>query len=131
MKKALAIIAFATVLLVAGFYIFNAYMYAEKQGSPEEASRYRGTLAGEVVCLPHRDTSGPQTMECAIGLRTDIGEHYALDLNLLSQEHPPLETGKRFSAAGLITPIEMLSSDHWQTYDVEGIFSVTDSVGEL
>ncbi len=131
MKKALLAIGAIIILLVAGFYAFNAYIYAEKQGDPSDITSYRGTLSGEVVCLPHADTSGPQTMECAYGLKTDVGEYYALDLATMSQEHAPLETGERIKANGLITPIEMLSSDHWKKYAIEGIFSVTDSVENL
>ncbi len=131
MKKTLIIIGVVAVVLVAGFYALNAYIYAEKQGDPADISSYRGTLSGEVVCLPHANTDGPHTMECAYGLRTDTGEHYALDLALMSQQADPLQTGERISATGLITPIEMLSSDHWKKYDVVGIFSVTDSLERL
>lgn len=130
MKKSLLIIAAAVVLLAAAFYSLNAYIYAEKQGNGEVNS-YRGTLSGEVVCLPKVDTGGPTTLECAIGLRTDAGEHYALDLAVMSQEQPGLNTGERISANGLITPIEMLSTDRWRTYDIESIFSVTDSLKRL
>jgi hypothetical protein len=127
MKKTLLLIAALVLLLIAGFYAFNAYIYAEKQETAV-VDRYRATLSGEVVCLPHADTDGPQTMECAIGLKTDTGEHYALDLNLMSEEHVPLNTGERIRANGMVTPVEMLSSDHWQKYAIEGIFSVTDSL---
>lgn len=129
MKNTLVIIGTGAVLLIIGFYSFNAYIYAQKQGDPGDIDRYRGTLTGEVECLPHVD--GVHTKECALGLRTDAGEHYALDLALMSQEHTPVETGDRFTANGVITPIEMLSSDHWRKYDVEGIFSVTDSARVL
>lgn len=131
MKKLLLIAIAVAIVLVGGFYAFNAYIYAEKQGDPSDIRSYRGTLSGEVVCLPHADTSGPTTLECALGLKTDVGEHYALDFATMSQEQPAPETGTRLSANGLITPIEMLSSDHWKKYDIEGIFSVTDSVQPL
>lgn len=127
MQKTLTITGIVAVILIGGFYAFNSYIYNEKQGEVSDITSYRGTLSGEVACLPHADTDGPQTMECAYGLKTDVGEYYALDLAMMSQQHAPLETGKRFSGNGLITPIEMLSSDHWQKYDIEGIFSVTDS----
>lgn len=131
MKKILAIVAAIIIVLIAGFFALNAYIYNEKQGDPSDVTSYRGTLSGEVVCLPHADTDGPQTMECAYGLKTESGEYYALDLTTMSQEHAPLETGERISANGLITPIEMISSDHWKKYAIEGIFSVTDSVKNL
>ncbi len=36
------------------------------------------TVTGTYECLPKRDTSGPQTMECAFGIKQDDGVHYAL-----------------------------------------------------
>lgn len=35
-------------------------------------------VQGRLVCLPHKNTEGPQTMECAFGLRTDNGIYYAV-----------------------------------------------------
>ncbi len=95
----------------------------ESDGEP-----YRATLSGEYVCLPHRDGAVRETEECAPGVKTDAGEYYAIDFYLMSQEHRPLSVGERFSANGLVTPIERLSTNRWQKYQVEGIFSVTDSV---
>jgi hypothetical protein len=131
MKKFFITLFVFAVVLIAGFYALNAYIYAEKQGEPAEITSYRGTLTGEVVCLPHADTSGPTTLECATGLRTETGEYYALDLAVMSQQADPLETGEKIRANGLITPVEMLSTDFWRRYDIEGIFSVTDSLERL
>jgi len=70
-------------------------------------------------------------MECAFGLQTPVGEYYALDFSLMSQEEPNLGVGDTFTATGTITPIEYLSSNHWQQYPIQGIFSVTDSVQKI
>jgi hypothetical protein len=35
-------------------------------------------LTGTLVCLPHKNTDGPQTMECLTGLRTNDGTYYQL-----------------------------------------------------
>ncbi len=113
---------------VAGFYILNNHIYEEKQGDGIITEPYRATLTGVQTCLPHKDTSGPQTLECAIGMKIDSGEYYVLDFMLMSQIPPQIQDGDRFSASGLITPIEYLSSDQWQKYNVEGVFSVTDTV---
>ena len=37
------------------------------------------TISGEMICLPHRNTDGPQTLECAMGLKADNGNNYSLD----------------------------------------------------
>lgn len=114
-------------VLFAGLFAVNSYVYVQKQNGAA-VERYRGTLSGEFLCLPHVDSSGPQTDECAFGMKTDAGEYYVVDFALMSQEAPQLAVGERFSANGMITPIELLSTKHWQKYPVVGIFSVTDSV---
>ena len=94
---------------------------------PNDVPR-RVSLSGTYVCLPHRNQNGPQTLECAFGLKTDTGEYYAIDFSAMSQIPPPVATGDRISANGLLVPIEQISSDQWRIYPIEGIFSVTDSL---
>lgn len=36
------------------------------------------TTQGMLICLPHWDTSAPQTTECAFGLQDDSGNYYVL-----------------------------------------------------
>jgi len=36
------------------------------------------TVSGTMVCLPHADTTGAQTAECAIGIKSDSGRYFAL-----------------------------------------------------
>ncbi|HET8581181.1 MAG TPA: MliC family protein [Candidatus Paceibacterota bacterium] len=36
------------------------------------------TVSGTFVCLPHKDTSGPQTDECAFGIKDAQGRYFAL-----------------------------------------------------
>lgn len=114
-------------VLTAGFFVVNFYVL-DKAVEVKTTEPYRTTLSGERVCLPPKDTSLPNTLECAIGLKTDMGKYYALDYNLMSQAMPEVQNGQRFTAAGLVTPIENLSADLWQRYEVAGIFSVTDSM---
>lgn len=132
MKKLLLSIIAVITIFVAVFYIFNAYIYNKEQGDGNSISAYRGTLTGEKICLPYIGTTEPQPTECEPGIQTDAGEYYALNFALLSQiPAPELTTGDRFSATGLITPIEMLSTDQWRKYGIQGIFSVTDSLERL
>lgn len=117
----------AIIITGAAFQAFNNYIYEQKQGEGNNFEPYQATLTGEYVCLPHRDTAGPQTLECAYGIKTEVGEHYALDFGADSQDPQDIIMGKKVTITGIITPIERLSTDQWQKYDVEGIFSVTDS----
>lgn len=36
------------------------------------------TVIGTTICLPHKNSSGPQTMECALGVEGDDGNNYGL-----------------------------------------------------
>ena len=128
MRKPLLIIGIVAVVLIVGFFILNRYIYNQKQaGANEDVTPYRGTLTGEYVCLP---PAGDEPPECVSALKTDQNEYFVIDFNLMSQSRPDLKEGDRFTANGLITPIENLSTNHWQQYpvDIQGIFSITDSV---
>lgn len=130
MPTKLLFVPIVLTAIVLGFFSLNSFIYNQKQSSSnnEVVAPYRGTLTGVFVCLPHKDTSGPQTLECAYGMKTEANEYYAIDLGLLSQDIPNLTSGNKFSANGLITPVEYLSSSNWQKYPIEGIFSITDSL---
>ncbi len=108
------------------------YFQAKSVLAPSAPLTQQGvTLEGTHVCLPHKNATGPQTLECALGIVTDDGVYYALDFGYLPQTPLNLVSGSRMSARGIITPIEELSSNHWQAYPIEGIFSVQDSVRAL
>ena len=36
------------------------------------------TYTGKIICLPHKKSDGPHTMECAYGFATDDGQMYGL-----------------------------------------------------
>jgi hypothetical protein len=79
------------------------------------------TVTGTRICLSHKDTSGPQTMECAFGLAGDDGQNYALDLASVAEMEASL-TG-RVEVTGMFVPSALLSSDQWMRYDMTGIVS--------
>jgi hypothetical protein len=86
----------------------------------------RTTVVGTFECLPHRNTSGPQTDECAFGLKDADGKYYALNTQLMaSTDWMNMPTGAEVSVEGVLVPVEQLSSDQWQKYDIVGIISAT------
>lgn len=84
------------------------------------------TIQGMTECLPHKDTSGPQTAECAFGILEDeTGVHYATSLNQIKDGPLQFQTGVHVKAEGTLTPVEQLSSNGWQKYPIKGILSIT------
>lgn len=84
---AVAIVA-VTVTLVA---------YLQK---PADVSTTNFHVSGEIVCLPHKQTGSPHTLECAYGLRTDDNRHYALEYSPFPNEY---NMGDRVRVTGLLT----------------------------
>jgi hypothetical protein len=105
-------------------------------GSPQSTSDSRDldptprtvTLSGTYVCLPHLDTTGPQTMECAFGLKTDDGVYYAVNFGASASAMEQFQSGAHVTAEGFVVIKEALSSNQWAKYNMKGIFTVTKIV---
>lgn len=76
-------------------------------------------LRGKIVCLPKKDTSGPQTEECAYGLQISETIHYAL--TNLNEEGggDPSNTGDLVIVTGTLSPPAAE-----EIYDVAGTIDV-------
>lgn len=124
-EKNIFVIAGAVVALGAAAFLlfFNASSEAILDQDMSAAPRTM-TLSGTYECLPHKDTSGPQTMECAFGLRADDGKYYAVDFGSSADSMDRFQSGARITAEGFFVAKELLSTDHWQKYNMEGIFTV-------
>src|SRR5690349_560866 len=77
------ILIFLMILLSIGTvtYLLTNKDPAEPTVGPtptQQESPQAVVIEGVIVCLPHKDTSGPQTMECANGLQTEDDVYYAL-----------------------------------------------------
>lgn len=117
-------------LIAGGVYFLNKENKSLVQNLPTPTptvppdSPQRVTFEGQYVCLPHKG-DGPHTLECAFGMKTDDGNHYALDIGPSREnQYPNLPTGSRIKVTGMLTLIERLSTDFWQRYDIKGIISV-------
>ncbi len=77
------------------------------------------TFSGELVCLPHKNTSGPQTMECAYGLKTPEGMYYALRDSDPTYKHiSGVAMGKHVAVEGRFVP----QTD--KIYPTEGVLEI-------
>ena len=129
MKKKLLLLLLLTTLLIGAL----AFWYQQDKANapsipPENAqdlplSTGEVTITGEVICLPHKDTSGPQTAECAIGIRDDSGVNYAL----LSDD--PSQTGTLTGKRAQITG-RLQQADPSSKYNTAGTLHV-QSVAQL
>ncbi len=78
---------------------------------------------GMYVCLPHRDTGGAQTMECALGMQTDDGKYYAINATNAGSESKVgiTPTGVRIRLVGTLTGASAIADATWQKYDIAGM----------
>ena len=119
----IAIIAVAVLAAVA-FAFRGSFADRERDSGGDLGTEPReATLSGALACLPKKGSDGPQTLECAFGVRADDGYHYGLDISALDPGVSALPIGTRVVLAGTLVPIEAVSTDQWQTYDIRGIMS--------
>lgn len=59
------------------------------------------SLSGKMVCLPHKNTDGPQTLECAYGLQTDDNRYYGLQYSPFPSN---VNVGDRVQVKGTLEP---------------------------
>lgn len=83
------------------------------------------TFSGTYVCLPHLDTTGPQTEECAFGFKTDAGEYYAVNFGESAEGMQQFQSGAYVTAEGFTVIKEALSTNQWDKYNMEGFFTIT------
>jgi hypothetical protein len=108
-------------------FIVGALLYSPKQ-SPDtlfDATPQQVVLSGTYVCLPHLDTSGPQTEECAFGLEGDDGNYYAVNFGASADSMAQFQSGAHIRAEGFVVAKEALSASQWQQYNMKGIFTIT------
>ena len=80
------------------------------------------SVKGKVLCLPHKNTSGPQTMECAYGLQGIDGKYYALsDTDPTYANLSKLPMNENVVISGTFTPKE---NDKYPTVGILTIESV-------
>lgn len=83
------------------------------------------TLSGTYVCLPHLDTTGPQTEECAFGFKTDAGAYYAVNFGESADAMQQFMAGAHITAEGFTVIKEAVSTNQWDKYNMEGFFTIT------
>ena len=123
MNKNIIAILIIIVAGIAGYLIINSPEKAPLDSTPQNT-----TLSGTYVCLPHTDTSGPQTDECAFGLKTDDGLYYAVNFGESASVMEQFQANEHITAEGFVVIKEALSSDHWAKYNMKGIFTITKMI---
>ncbi len=113
------------VVIVGYFLILELLGQSLFRESPIDPTPISMTLVGTFMCLPHLDMSGPQTEECAFGIQADTGEFYAVNFGQSADAMGHFQARARIRAEGFFVPKEALSTDHWNKYDMQGIFTVT------
>jgi len=108
--KLLIIIGSLLLLLGLGAIV----LYADQQLAQSQQAPPKVTLIGSISCVPHKQTDGPQTLECAVGLKTDDGKYYLLTSN------PHTEMNGRVKVSGYITKT---LTKYQAIYDAEGVIN--------
>ncbi len=78
------------------------------------------TIRGKIVCLPHKNSEGPQTLECAFGMQSEDGLYYGLK-NIPTEQMIELQTGSEVSMIGKLTEEKDSKYDIGWSMEVERV----------
>ena len=122
------IIKVVGVVVLLTIIIFTVVAFLVTRGSyaPSASDHHDGkaTVKGLAVCLPHKNTDGPQTLECAIGIRDDKGVYYSLsDSDESYSNISTVQTGKTYEVTG---NLEERSDPKYQTAGIVRIESISE-----
>lgn len=123
-KLIIAVIALVAIGL-ALWYATSRNKQTDNSNSPAVGPT---KIQGQIVCLPHRDTSGPQTLECAFGLKDDEGRYFALrDSDPTYKNISGVGTNVRVEVEGNFTPQE---DSKYQSIGIIEVLSVTEIISD-
>ena len=116
----LIIVPLAVILLTAVVIVA-----LQSQSSVKAPGEGEVTIRGEAMCLPHKNTDGPQTLECAFGLKDEKGQYYGLsdsDPNYKNVSSMPM--GKKVEISGTF---EKGTSEKYPTIGTLHVTKVTQN----
>lgn len=120
--------AVALAIAVVGYFFFSNVSPQGMGAQNLDATPQQATLSGTYTCLPHLDTTGPQTEECAFGLKTDDGVYYAVNFGASANAMEQFQSGTHITAEGFVVIKEALSTNQWAKYNMKGIFTITKMI---
>lgn len=120
--------ALITIVVLVALGIIASVVVSRYYNAPNDTANDRQevvTLQGSLICLPHRDTSGPTTMECAYGIRTANGVNYALDASAFGGVMGEYSVDDEIEVTGILVAREELpAEDRRLIYDIAGVIEV-------
>lgn len=125
-KPNLFLVIFLGLILL--FVTYVGWKQFSRRFVPKEkrdATPVQAMLRGEYACLPNKPTDGPVTLECALGLKADDGNYYALDM---TEQDPTIrsviQVGQKMEVNGNLLYIKDQNSWALKKYDIKGVLKV-------
>lgn len=116
-KKSLIICVALVVIIAVGILVYKI-LEPKPVVVPDEGSI---SIKGTTLCLPHKDTNGPQTLECAYGLKDEKGQYYAIrDLD------PTYKNISRLAMNSQVTLVGNFREETSKIYPIIGVVEISE-----
>jgi hypothetical protein len=117
-RNGLIILASIVVILLTAVVVVAIQSKSSVKAPSTDGSEI--VVKGTAVCLPHKNTDGPQTMECALGIKDEKGQHYAL-----SDTDPSYKNVSNMPTGEMVEVKGTLEKGNGDKYDTVGTLKVT------
>lgn len=116
----------AGVLFIVFTYLaWRQFIIRFSPKKDQSVTPLQSAIEGEYSCLPNKPTDGAVTLECALGLKGDDGNYYALDM---TGQDPTMSSviqiGQKMKVDGPLLLITDQNSWALKKYDIRGVLKV-------
>lgn len=127
--KCYLFICFIGLVIIVGNIALFMSMQTNRAAAPNQPSdasdSWDTVTEGRLTCLLPRDTGQPTTLECAYGIKSPQGEHYALDTSAFDPAlFSELTMDQTIAVTGKVTPLAAVLDTSVKKYDIVGVIQV-------
>ncbi len=119
MKKNAVWMVVLLAVIIFGVLLFNGWDKIVNEQVDKSS-----TVTGNFSCLPLKPTVKKTDDTCMLGVRTDEGVNYALDISHIQDANTDLKVEDKIAVTGFLRPETEVVGTQWEDYDVRGIIDV-------
>ncbi|MEK7135114.1 MAG: hypothetical protein AAB780_00205 [Patescibacteria group bacterium] len=112
------------LVVLAAVVIFGVLLFNGWDKIVNEKVDSMSTVRGNFSCLPLRSGATASADTCMLGVRTNDGASYALDISRIQDANTDLRVDDTIAVTGFLLPETQVSGTQWEDYDVRGIIKV-------
>lgn len=112
------------LVVLLAVVVFGALLSSGWDKIVNEQVDSMSTLSGKFSCLPLKSSAKTADAICMLGVRTNDGSNYALDISHIQDANTDLKVEDTIAVTGFLLAESEVPGTQWENYNVRGIIKV-------